>query len=157
MSMTQNLMNEYNVLKREPIFGVSNKQNKEVILDLRLKAPFEDLPSIPVDTKTMDKRYDKFVEQVQEQKFLVFMKDAKQYFNNEDLNIKEVQNPIIRARLENDLNLRIMNEKSGFKEVPELLNDTSKKSKNFEFSESFETPDLKVPIEKLFIKFEFKN
>ena len=121
MNMTQKLINEYNIIKKDNTFGFWNNPNKEVVLDLRLKNSFEDLPSIPVDTKTMDKKYDKFVEQVKEQNFLVFMKESKKYFNNEDIDIKEVQNPMIRARLEEDLNLRIIKEKSGFKVNTELL------------------------------------
>jgi hypothetical protein len=109
-------MNEYNVPKREHLFAVKNKEKKEIVLDLNINIPSDEVTPIPVDTRTIAKRYEEFIEQVKNQKFLVFMREAEEYFNNTTLNIKEVQNPMIRSRLENELNIRIAGEKSGMKE-----------------------------------------
>lgn len=140
------------------------EKNNNIILDLSVRSPFEEEPSIPVDTRTASNRTEKFIDNVKDQRFLVFMREAKEYFSGKELKATEIENPIIRARLEAELNFKIAVEKSGIdlKDI-NTSNDINKKDidinylsneKNSNFDENGE---IKVPIERLFIKFEFKK
>lgn len=89
-------------------------KNKEKYLDLRLKNPFEELSSIPIDAKSAFNKNEKFIEQVKKQDFLVFLYETNKYFSGEDLKVSEIKNPLIISKLkEDDINFKIFKEKSG--------------------------------------------
>lgn len=66
------------------------EKNNNIILDLSVRSPFEEEPSIPVDTRTASNRTEKFIDNVKNQRFIVFMREAKEYFSGKELKSTEI-------------------------------------------------------------------
>lgn len=125
MNNTYSINSDYSYSRNSNNEIIKNIKREDIVLDLRLKNPFEELTAIPVDNKAVNQKYEKFIDIVRDQQFVVFMNESKNYFNNEKLEANDIKNPIIKSKVEEELKLKIMLEKSGIINIFNIENENN--------------------------------
>lgn len=87
------------------------EDKKDIILDLSIKDPFADVPSIPIDAKSVFNKNEEFIDQVRNQSFLVLLDGSNEYYNKTDLKNEEIL--VMNYTVEDKIAMNITKEKSG--------------------------------------------